>query len=393
MKSYRGLLCLSFAFFSLVLLACSCSRKETARAVEEGTRVRTSKLVKKKFQKKIAIQGIIQSRQSATISSLVPGTLDIIRADEGTRFKKGDFMFQVDKKNLENNVVVASQDLKVAQDNLVTAEIDGKIAETVKNKAELDYKRAERLKRSDAISTDAYEQAVVNLKKTSAEVEKAAAVVRYSKSKVEQERIKLMIARKNLADSMPPAPFNGVITKKYVDQGEYMQSGTNVVDIEDIDSLEISSIISMLHYRSIVPGKTKLQFTYKGKSMGEIIISYRAPSINPNTRTFEIKGNLSEKNPGKALCGTLFDGDLILDEREGAGVPTDSILFRKGGRFIVFTVENGKAVEHEVVPGISDGNLTEITNPKALDGKEIVTEGQYFLNSGDRVSVVAGKQE
>ena len=74
-------------------------------------------------------------------------------------------------------------------------------------------------------------------------------------------------------------------------------------------------------------------------------------------------------------------------------MPTDAILFRKGGRFVVFTAENGKAVEHEVVPGIVDGELTEITNPEAIAGKEVITEGQSFLNSGDRVAVVSGKQK
>lgn len=389
MKSY---LLITLSVLSVFLLV-SCNKKTEQQNTEEEIRVRTVKPVSRNFRKKIAIQGVIQSRQTATVSSLVPGTLDVIRADEGTVFKKGDFMFQVDKCNLENNVIVARQDLKVAQANLVSAELDRKIAETVRQKAELDYKRAERLKKAEAISTDAYEQAQVNLKNKVSELEKADASVSYSKTRVEQERIKLMIAEKNLADSMPPAPFDGVITKKYVDQGEYMQSGSSIVDIENVNSLEISAIISMLHYPYVTPGKTRLRFTGINQQLGEITVGYRSPSIRADSRTFEIKGNLPDGNPGKALCGTLFDGDLILEERKGTGVPTDAILFRKGGCFVVFTAENGKAVEHEVVPGIVDGELTEITNPEAIAGKEVITEGQSFLNSGDRVAVVSGKQK
>lgn len=389
MKSYLLVTMLVLSAFLLT----SCNPKAKQQNTEEEIRVRTTKPVKRNFQDKIAIQGVIQSRQTATVSSLMPGTLDVIRADEGTVFKKGDFMFQVDKHNLENNVVVARQDLKVAEANLVSAKLDRRIAETVRQKAELDYKRAERLKQSEAISTDAYEQAQVNLKTKVSELEKADAAVSYSQTRVEQERIKLMIAKKNLADSMPPAPFDGVITRKYVDQGEYMQSGSAIVDIENINSLEISAIISMLHYPYVTPGKTKLRFTGSDRKLGEITIGYRAPSIKADSRTFEIKGNLPDGNPGKALCGTLFDGELILQEREGTGVPTDAILFRKGGRFVVFTAENGKAVEHEVIPGIADGKLTEITNPEAIAGKEIITEGQSFLNPGDRIVVVSGKQE
>ena len=366
MKSYLLVTMLVLSAFLLT----SCNPKAERQNTEEEIRVRTTKPVRRNFQDKIAIQGVIQSRQTATVSSLMPGTLDVIRADEGTVFKKGDFMFQVDKHNLENNVVVARQDLKVAEANLVSAKLDRRIAETVRQKAELDYKRAKRLKQSEAISTDAYEQAQVNLKTKVSELEKADAAVSYSQTRVEQERIKLMIAKKNLADSMPPAPFDGVITRKYVDQGEYMQSGSAIVDIENINSLEISAIISMLHYPYVTPGKTKLRFTGSDRKLGEITIGYRAPSIKADSRTFEIKGNLPDGNPGKALCGTLFDGELILQEREGTGVPTDAILFRKGGRFVVFTAENGKAVEHEVVPGIADGKLTEITNPEAIAGKE-----------------------
>ena len=192
MKSYLLVTMLVLSTFLLT----SCNPKAERQNTEEEIRVRTTKPVRRNFQDKIAIQGVIQSRQTATVSSLMPGTLDVIRADEGTVFKKGDFMFQVDKHNLENNVVVARQDLKVAEANLVSAKLDRRIAETVRQKAELDYKRAKRLKQSEAISTDAYEQAQVNLKTKVSELEKADAAVSYSQTRVEQERIKLMIAKK-----------------------------------------------------------------------------------------------------------------------------------------------------------------------------------------------------
>ena len=68
MKSY---LLITLSVLSVFLLV-SCNKKTEQQNTEEEIRVRTVKPVSRNFRKKIAIQGVIQSRQTATVYSLLP---------------------------------------------------------------------------------------------------------------------------------------------------------------------------------------------------------------------------------------------------------------------------------------------------------------------------------
>ena len=359
--------------------------KAEAKATELRTvRVDIQKLTHKTFLRKIRIQGTVQPVEEADISSRTSGALDELLVKEGDTIKKGQMLFQVDRQNLEDTVTVNRHNLEVAKDSLATAEVDLKVAKTVYRKEQIDYNRAKRLRESHAISEDAFETADVNLQKADAEIEKSASIVNYSKSKVEQQKVNLKIAEKNLEDSRVLAPFDGIVTSKMVEQGEYVNNRTPIIHIENQNALELSCLISGIYYDGIEPGKTKVILSLDHKIAGDAVLTYRSPSIEPQSRTFEIKVRLPDKTP--LVSGTLCDVNLVLAEREGYGLPTDAILLRKGGEYKAFAVRNGKAELIDITPGIIENGTTEILAPEKLLNEEFIVSGQYFVNSGDPVT-------
>ena len=68
-------------------------------------------------------------------------------------------------------------------------------------------------------------------------------------------------------------------------------------------------------------------------------------------------------------------------------MPRDAVILKKGGRSAVFAVQDGKAQEIEVTTGITSDGFTEILNPEAVAGRELVVSGQYFVNDGSAVKV------
>lgn len=365
---------------------CSGQKKEAESHQVKVTTVQSSSHL---FQQRLRVQGVTIAVEKAVLKARSNGVLEIMAVDDGSVVKKGDLLFQIDKENLEKKLALAEKEVTVAEDNVRTVESDLQIAEDNLDKAQRDYKRAVDLRSEEVISIDAYEKADVYCKICQASVNKVKAMLAYSKSRVEQQKASLEIARKNLVDSKGVAPFDGVITRKLSEQGEYPGEGAlgkEILHIENPDNLEISCLISALYYDSVAVGKTKLILLADEKKLGEAVLTYRSPSIDPMSRTFEIKAKLDPKLG--ITSGMLCDVDMVLRERTGLGLPVDTIMLRAGGKSVAYYNNNGKAELLEITPGITSDGYTEVLNAESLQGKDFVATGQYFLNPGDSVVLV-----
>ncbi|MBR5026676.1 MAG: biotin/lipoyl-binding protein, partial [Victivallales bacterium] len=200
--------------FSVLL---GCSKRENGQTAGEiiPVKVKAESLTPMRFRRQIQVQGCIQPVNSAKIASRMAGSIDALKVKEGDRVKAGDILFQTDQINLQNQVLIAEQNLKVAQENKTMAEADLKIAKTNLEKARLDYEREETLFKRNVITKKDFESAEVTWKNAQATAEKTETALSYRDVLIKQSQTSLDIARKNLADSMIRAPYDGVITAKY----------------------------------------------------------------------------------------------------------------------------------------------------------------------------------
>ena len=369
-----------------VICLMGCTKKEDTESTSQtvAVKVKTGSLTPMRFRRQIQVQGCIQPVNSAKIAARMAGNLDALKVKEGYRVKAGDILFQTDQVNLQNQVLIAEQNLKVAQQNKSIAEADLKIAKTNLEKARLDFERDETLFKRNVITKQAFENMEVAWKNAQATTEKAEVALAYKDVLIAQAETSLQIARKNLADSIIRAPYDGVITAKYHEPGEFVANGTAVLAMEDQTNLEVSLFVSSIYYPAISPETTVL-LTLHGLELCRAKLSYISPSIDPLTRTFEIKANLP--NQPNLISGTLCDIMVILAERDGFGLPSDAILSRAGGQSVVFAVNSDSVEEIPVTTGFTTDGFTEILNNEDLKERQFVTEGQYFLNNGSRIEI------
>ncbi|MBR2872105.1 MAG: efflux RND transporter periplasmic adaptor subunit [Lentisphaeria bacterium] len=376
-----GLILLFAALFSVC--ASGCRKKAVKENKEKVVRVGTMKPVHKLFQQRIPVQGTVAPVRYATLSSKTSGTLDILEAAEGKQMKKNSLLFQVDKSNLENQVTVAQRQFDVCRSEVETAKIALDLAKIRLRKAQLDFKRAVTLHQTKAISQENYESAEVDLKGAAAEVASSEAKFKIAIAKREQQENNLKIARKNLSDSEVRAPFSGIITLCDFEPNEYVSQGTAILKIEDQSLLQVECFISSIYYNLIVPGKTQANFKLDGKNAGSAIVTYRSPSVDPLSRTFKIKIRLPQDTP--LVSGLLCDVDLMLQARQGYGVPADAIMARDAGREVIFVMDNGKARMVEVKRGIVEPYYAEIIGGSKLKNASVIVSGHTFVNNGDKV--------
>ena len=107
----------------------------------------------------------------------------------------------------------------------------------------------------------------------------------------------------------------------------------------------------------------------------------------PESRTFKIKIRLPA-NTG-LQSGMLCTLNLVIEEKEGLGLPVDAILLRANDRYIAYTVDD-KNIAHsvEIKRGIIDGKFCEVVNASELAGLRFVVTGQTFVNNGIRLRVI-----
>ena len=387
----RSVSTLVFSSLLLALVAPACSKlaKEDAPASQAVYRVkvRTDQPRRMHFRKQIRVQGTIEAYIFADVAARVGGNMEL-KVDDGDPIKKDQVLFVIDQDNLKNRVAQAKQALKVVEETYRTTQLDVDIAKTQLDKAQKDYERNRTLHDQHAVSDNSFETFEVALAKAQKSYDKAEAVLRTVDAKVDQAKLDLAICTKDLDDATEKAPYDGVVAVKYRENGEYMSRGMNIIRINDPKKLRAACLISSIYFDAVKPGATPISVNC-GSKVIDAKVDWSSPVVDPLSRTFTMRSYLPDGTP--LLDGMLVDVDITLAERDGLGVPRDAVILKKGGRSAVFEVKDGKAVEIEVETGIVTDGFVEILNPDAVDGKDLVVSGQYFVDDGSPVSVATSK--
>ncbi|MBP5320875.1 MAG: efflux RND transporter periplasmic adaptor subunit [Kiritimatiellae bacterium] len=324
------------------------------------------------------LQGTLRTKASANVAARIPGTIESLDAEEGQSVTNGAVLFQIDRVNLENQVRLAREDCLVARAAEREAQAAHAQASASFEKAKVDAERMRQLYETDkAVTKDAWERADLQYQSADAGLKRADAALETVRAKIGQTETALAVAEKTLADSIGRAPFAGVITRKFHDAGDYVGAGIPIFAMDNPDGYEIRFSLNAADYARVEVGKTEVE-------IGEerFPVTYKAPSVHPVTRTFEIRIDVPRK--ADRAPGMLFDGRIVFRRFKAMAVPSSALALR-GGRPILFTVDDGKVRAFEAETGAVWQGKTEIRNGEALKDARIVTEGMLLLNEGDSV--------
>ena len=372
------------------LLFTGCSKKKQKKVESRAVRVSVQKLQKRVFKRQIPVQGTVEPTAHAVISAKIGGTVEMFKVGSGDTVKKGDVLFGIDRKVLKNQVTMREDEIKVKEAELASARAEKESTVLSEKKAVLDFNRAQKLLKSRAISQSEFDAYETDYKKAKTDTLSAVAAIANAEAQLKQAQSNLTIARKNLDDSVQRAPYDGVITATYVEENEYVSGGQKMLYIEDQSKLEVVCYISSVYYHDITVGKTPVEIFLNDAKVSDAVITYKAPSIDPSSRTFEIKALIPKT--AKLVSGTLCNVNIILESRVGYGLPSDAILLRANNRHIVFALgENSIAKSFDVVPGIVDSGYTEILKTDKMQNEEFVVVGQNFVNPGALLQVINHK--
>jgi RND family efflux transporter MFP subunit len=188
------------------------------------------------------------------------------------------------------------------------------------------------------------------------------------------------------------APFTGVITRRLAEEGEWVDTGTPVMEIVGTKSLRLDLRVPQEHY-PYIDADTRVSVRLDAMPLRAIdgTISAKVPLNDANSRTFLLRVQLAPGEvgitPGMSAQARLRipGGERVLT------VPRDAILKDAYGASRVWALEDVDgapvATQHTVEVGRSfDGN-TEIRSGLA-PGSRVVVRGNETLRQGQPVRVV-----
>lgn len=337
----------------LILYSCSSTtNKADAKAGEAATEmtsipVRVAALARTKIARTIDYTATVLPFEEVNLAPSSPGRIEKIYVETGDQINKGDVLFQMDRTQL-------------LQMKLQLASL------------EKDLARLDTLLKTGSTRQQQYDQA-----KTQYDV---------TKTNVEFMEDNTLLK----------APFNGIVTGKYFEEGEMYSGAPNtqvgksaVVTLMQVNPLKVNVSLSEQYYPLIKRGMkaTVVADVYRDDIFTGSVFRI-SPTVNAVTRSFNVEIELPNKN-GKLKPGMFIRVSMDLGEVETFVVPANTVLIQEGTNLrYVFTAENGEAKRHVVVIGKRFDDRLEIISDELREGDQIITDGQARLIAGNKIQIV-----
>jgi RND family efflux transporter MFP subunit len=211
-----------------LLLPAGCRKKDTqAAALAEAPAipVRVIEVQSEPFSLTVPVTGTLVSNTRVDVKAETIGRIVKFPKQEGDSVAPGEAVAWVDQENYQLAVRQAETAVQVAEASVAKTRVM-----TAHNKIELD--RARSLIKSGGMTEKDLQMAEVTERDGQAQVLLAEA-------QLAQARAALEITRKHLRDTAILAPVGGVIERKFVNAGAYVEAPTAVFTIVDNRRLEL----------------------------------------------------------------------------------------------------------------------------------------------------------
>jgi len=302
--------------------------------------VRTIKLEKVNISRTIDYTSTLAAFKEIHLAPASPGRIETINVEISERVNQGQILVQMDRTQLQQ-----------AKINMLSLETD--------------FKRLEELKKTESIADQQYDQIKA----------------RYEIAKSSYEFL--------LENTQLKAPFSGIISGKYFEDGE-IYSGSPVpsigkpavLSIIQINNLKSQVNISSMYFPSVSLGLKAdiISDLYPDKPFkGEIFRIY--PTIDNATKTFVVEVKIQNDNL-KLRPGMFAKIRINFGEGSVLLVPSIALIKQTGTNdMYAFINENNIVIKKLVKTGSIINDKTEILEGLSV-GDDLIIVGQNKLENG-----------
>ena len=346
---------------------------------QEGTPVTFGKVERMDLTSKVSANGRIDAKRKVDLSANVMGQIVNLAVREGDVVKKGDFLLQIDQKQLAASAEGAAASMRALFSDRDAARSNLAEAQRIYDRARVNY-----------------EQKIIplaELDRARTAVEQARANVNSIEERVGSARANVAAARDTLSKTTMTAPMSGIVTALPVEEGEVAvigtmnNPGTILLTIADMSVVEAVMEVDETDIPAVKVGQnaTVTIDAYPNKTFKGIVTEVGSSPITRMGATtaeainFEVKIQI-ENPPEGVRPGFSASADIITGTRSKAlSIPIQALIVREKPNVKpsqdeegVYLHKDGKAKFVPVTTGLTGDTNIEIAKGLTA-GQQIIT--------------------
>ena len=197
-----------------------------ARRGETGTLVTIETIQKRDLEAIVSASGKIEPKKTVNISAQTMGRITKLGVQEGDRVRAGQFLLQIDPVNAEAAVRRDVAAVAGALTSLEQSKASMQSARANLEVARQNMKRQQELWSAGLTTRESLERAQADVEVRESELKAREQEIKTRETQLQQQNAGLASSQHTLAQVRFDAPFDGIVTRRNVEEGENVVIGT-----------------------------------------------------------------------------------------------------------------------------------------------------------------------
>jgi RND family efflux transporter MFP subunit len=375
-----------------------------------AVRVEVAQPEQRPMTRSLRMPASLEAYEAADLYAKASGYVAEVLVDIGTRVKRGDALLTLDVPEMldelaESEATLLSRQAAVAQARaqLETAHAEVKRCQADFELQKLTRDRKKQLSEQRAIPDQELDEAQGRLDMAEAQATFATATVAAREADVRAADAAVNVARAKLARvktlmeyATVRAPFDGVITERFVHPGAFVRSAADSATTPLLSIARIGKLRLTLE----IP-ESDAAFVRVGTGVEVLVpavmdapltaeVSRVAHSLRPNTRTMPVEVDIA--NDDGALAPGMYAKVTVALETKAQAlmIPSKAIRVR-GSDITVLVADAGKAQSRPIKIGYDDGIWAEVKSGLSGDEQIIVSAAGVVAPGAPVAATPAGR--
>ncbi|WP_103107828.1 efflux RND transporter periplasmic adaptor subunit [Brevibacillus reuszeri] len=377
-----------------------------------GMPVNIGTTTKSTLESKILTSGVVIVEDKQKQYANVAGTLREFVVKEGDKVKKGQVIAKIDTSDVDSKILDIEAQMELARANLAKAQVGNEPEEVAQENervlqaqreydtAKKEYDRMHQLFTSGASTQQELDKAKSQVDSTLSTLNVAKQQLSLKKKGPRKEEIasqqaqinKLQVERgqleKDRVQSVLVAPADGTIIGVAADNGQYVNKGTEILTLANLDNLLIQADINESDVNKMKAGQTAV---IEGTTLGKQKLNAKVTRIAPTATTTQSSSGQGEKTRVKVTLtpegdlsalkpGFHVDINISVEKIDDAlQVPIEAVQQDADGSTFVWVAADGVAKKQKIETGTENELFSHVKS--GLNGDE-----QIILSPVDSLS-------
>ena len=360
---------------------------------QEGVAVNVEAVQKRDLQAIVSASGKIQPQRLVNISADTMGKVTDLKVEEGQRVQKGEFLLQIDPRNLTTAYNQTQASLAAARSQMEQLRVAIESTKTALKQAQDQLTRQEQLFKQGLTPKENLENAQNQVRMRQADLNSQERQIETARLRMTQEQATVENAKLNLSKVRIESPITGIITRRNIEEGETVvigtmnNAGTVLLTVADMSVIEAEVEVDETDIPNVKLGQTAKvtidampgkSFTGKVTEIGNSPIQATGGAASQATN-FKVKVTLDGEIPD-VRPGFTCTAEITTATRTGVvAVPIQATTVRekivdKEGNIVPEEKPAGGAKKRPAA--ISDADLKPGQEKKELEGVFVVKENR-----------------